>query len=361
MKEKVVLGLSGGVDSSASAIKLLDEGYEVIALYINNFDSKQDDDLNYQDALRVANKLQIEFHSVNLVNENKDYVFDYFINEYKNGRTPSPCIMCNKNIKFKAFLDIAFNYNATKIAMGHYARTKTIDGITYLLKGVDEKKDQTYFLAMLTQEQLSHVIFPVGDMVKPDVRKLALEKELVTAKKSESMDICFIGKEKFNDFIQNYIPINKGLMKTLDGKIIGKHNGLQFYTIGQRKGLNIGGLNGYSNDAWFVIGKDLKTNTLLVGQGFYNPYLYSNRAICENYNFNSVIPSEDKEYQAKFRYRAIDKKAKIKILDDKYFEITYEDERAVTPGQACVIYDGDICLGGGIISEVYKDNDRRRY
>lgn len=361
MKKKVILGLSGGVDSSVSLL-LLKKEYDVECLYIKNFDSKQSDDQNLIDAQEVADKLGVKLHVANLVHENRDYVFNYFIDEYKQGRTPSPCIMCNKNIKFKAFLDIAKNLGADYIAMGHYAQIVKDGDYYFLKKGNDTNKDQTYFLCMLTKEQLEKTIFPVGHLNKEEVKKIASENNLVTARKKESMDICFVGKEKFNDFIDKYLPSNPGYMKTLDGKIVGKHNGLFHYTIGQRKGLNIGGLKEYSNEPWFSIGKDIKNNILYVGQGFHHPYLYSNRCICNNSNFNSIIPNENKEYTVKFRYRSEGVRAKIRIISKDEFEVLYDDScRAVTPGQACVIYDDDICLGGGIINKVFMDLEERMY
>lgn len=360
--KKVILGLSGGVDSSVSVIMLQKAGYEVEGIYIQNLDSKQEDDLNLIDARRVAQITGIKFHVVNLVSENNDYVFNYFIDEYKNGRTPSPCIMCNKNIKFKAFLDFAQNLGGDYIAMGHYAQTEVIDGVTYLKKGFDKNKDQTYFLCMLTKEQISKTLFPVGHLDKPTVRQIALENNLVTARKKDSMDICFVGKDKFNDFIDKYIAPTPGPMMTLDGKKVGTHNGLCHYTIGQRKGLQIGGLNGYSNEPWFSIGKDLDKNILYVGQGFHNPYLYSNKCICKNYNFNAIPLDENKEYGVKFRYRSEDVKAKIKVLNETEILVTYEDTaRAVTPGQGCAIYDNDYCLGGAIIDRVFMDDEERKY
>ena len=358
---KVLLGLSGGVDSSVSALLLKEQGHDVTAIYIKNMEGEEENDQNLIDARNVALKLGIHFKSVNLVSENKDYVFNYFIDEYKNGRTPSPCIMCNKNIKFKAFLDLAQNYDADYIAMGHYAKTEVINGVTHLVKGEDRNKDQTYFLCLLTKDQVQRTLFPVGHLTKDKVREIAQVNGLLTARKKDSMDICFVGKGKFDDFIDQYIEAKKGPMLTLDSKKIGEHNGLFHYTIGQRKGLSIGGLNGYGNEPWFTIGKDLEKNILYVGQGFHNPYLYSNKCICTNYSFNSITLDENKTYNVKFRYRSEDVKAQIKVLNDNELLVTYEPTRAVTPGQACAIYDGDICLGGAIIDKVYQNDEVRKY
>jgi tRNA-specific 2-thiouridylase len=360
MKERVLLGVSGGVDSSVSALRLKNMGYEVVGIYIKNHDIEGVDN-NLLDAKEVCDKLGIEFHSIDLKENNDKYVFNYFIDEYKNGRTPSPCIVCNRKIKFKAFIDMMDKYNANYIAMGHYARIERKDGITYLLRGSDLNKDQTYFLSMLPQSILKYVLFPVGDLEKPEVRKIALENNLVTARKKDSQDICFVGKEKFKDFLSKYIKDTEGQMQTLDGKVIGHHQGLQYYTIGQRKGLNIGGSNEFLNDAWFVLGKDLEKNILYVGQGFDNEYLYSNRCICKNYNFNSIPLDESKTYLAKFRYRSKLIEVKVKIIDETTLEITYLKDRAVTPGQFAVFYDDKYCLGGAVIDKVYMNDLERKY
>ncbi len=377
MKKKVVLGLSGGVDSSVAAIKLMQEGYEVEAMFMRNWDSATNNDLlgnpdlnndvcpqeiDYQDAKKVADKLGIKLHRVDFIKEYWDYVFSYFINEYKLGRTPNPDIMCNKEIKFKAFLKCAIDLGCDYIAMGHYARVKHDEDMSYLLRGLDSNKDQTYFLMMLTQAQLRKSLFPIGDMQKSEVRALAKEFDLATATKKDSTGICFIGERNFKEFLKNYLPSKPGLMKTLDGKTIGNHDGLMYHTIGQRKGLGIGGLDGYDNEPWFTIGKDLVNNVLLVGQGINHPYLYSNHCFATNINWISYKPEENKIYQAKFRYRQEDNDVLIKYIDDDTIEVIYEGGvRAVTPGQAVVIYDGEVCLGGGIIDKVYQDEEQRLY
>lgn len=358
--KKVILGLSGGVDSSVSAYLLKQEGYEVHGLYIKNFDSLQNDDINLEDAKLVALKLGIELTVIDLVDKNKDLVFNYFIDDYKNGRTPSPCMICNREIKFKAFLDIAKKLKADYIATGHYVKVINEDNHYYLAKGKDLKKDQSYFLALLKQEDLSKILFPLGDYTKEEVRKIASEIGIVTASKKDSMDICFVGKDKFNDFIKTYIPIKQGLMMTLDGKVIKKHDGLQFYTIGQRKGLDIGGLNGYLKEPWFVVGKDQTKNILYIGQGYHNEYLYSNKALCKMANHLADL-DETKIYKAVFRYHGEIKQAKIQMINENEFYIYYELERAVTPGQACVVYDDDKVVLGGLIEEVYMDGSIRKY
>ncbi len=376
MKKKVILGLSGGVDSSVAAIRLLEEGYEVIGCFMRNWDSTTNNDilgnkdidseicpqeLDYQDAVMVAEKLGIPCLRVDFIEEYWNYVFKYFLNEYESGRTPNPDIMCNKEIKFKAFLEFAKTHNADFIAMGHYARVNHTENGSYLLRGLDDNKDQTYFLSQLSQEQIKISLFPIGDMIKSEVRQSAIDKELVTATKKDSTGICFIGERNFKQFLQNYLPAKPGKMITLDNKEISKHDGLMYYTIGQRKGLEIGGLNGYDNEPWFVLGKDLKNNYLFVGQGYHHEYLYSNNCIIENCNWINDIPKEGKEYQAKFRYREKDNIVTIRFLENNKAQVFYENVRAVTPGQACVIYDNEVCLGGGIIESVYKNDEKRNY
>ncbi len=376
MKKKVILGLSGGVDSSVAAIKLLDEGYNVEGLFMRNWDAsvnhdvlgnptKNDDicpeEKDYQDALAVANKLGIKLHRIDFIEEYWDNVFTYFLDEYKKGRTPNPDVMCNKEIKFKAFLNEALRLNADYIAMGHYARVFRDDNYTRLYRAVDLNKDQTYFLCLLSQEQLQKALFPIGDIIKPEVRRIAQEYDLVTAHKKDSTGICFIGERRFHEFLKNYLPSQPGNMETIDGIKVGEHDGLMYYTIGQRKGLNIGGNNKFLNKPWFVIGKNLDKNVLLVSQDEFDPLLKSNRIVVKDYNFICEKPINDKKYQAKFRYRQHDTDVYIKIIDDKTLEVSYDASYAVTPGQVCALYDGDICIGGGIIDEVYLNNDIRAF
>ncbi len=377
MGKKVILGLSGGVDSSVAIIELLKQGYEVEGMFMRNWDSATNNDIlgnpdlnddvcpqerDFQDAEKVAEECGIKLHRIDFIGEYWDNVFTYFLNEYKKGRTPNPDIMCNKYIKFDAFLKEAERLGADYIAMGHYARVKHYPDHSILLRGVDSNKDQTYFLCMLRQDQLKHSLFPVGDLTKKEVREIALENNLATAKKKDSTGICFIGERNFKKFLQNYLPAKPGNMVTLDGKVVARHDGLMYYTIGQRKGLGIGGSNEYNNDAWFVLGKNLKKNELIVGQGIDNPYLYSDHCFAEDCNFIYDIPREDKVYQAKFRYRQSDINVKVKLLPDNKMEVIYlEPVRAVTPGQAVVLYDGEICLGGAIITDVYMKEEKRLY
>lgn len=376
MKKKVILGLSGGVDSSVAAIRLIEQGYEVEGMFMRNWDSSLNNDVlgnptinddvcpeerDYMDAVSVGKKLGIKVHRVDFIDEYWNRVFKYFIDEYKAGRTPNPDVMCNKEIKFKAFLDAALKLDADYIAMGHYAQVSHDGGVTRLLRAVDNNKDQTYFLCLLSEEQLSKALFPIGDIVKPEVRRIASECNLVTAKKKDSTGICFIGERRFHEFLKNYIPSKPGNMETIDGKFVSKHDGLMYYTIGQRKGLNIGGNNQFENKPWFVVGKSLERNVLIVSQNEHDPLLKSNRVIIHNYNFIHDIPESGKEYQAKFRYRQPDTKVFINVIDANTLEVTYDESYAVTPGQVCCLYDGEICLGGGIIDSVYLNSEPRGF
>ena len=355
---KVIIGISGGVDSSVAALLLKNEGYDVTGIFMKNWDDTDENgictaDEDFADAVKICNKLDIPYYSINFEKEYYDRVFTYFLEEYKKGRTPNPDIMCNKEIKFKAFLDFAMGLGADYIATGHYARIERQEDDTVLmLRGVDSNKDQTYFLSQLTQDQIKNVLFPIGDIDKPEVRRLAREYELPTADKKDSTGICFIGERNFKEFLSNYLPAKKGDIVSIDdGTVLGQHEGLMFHTIGQRRGLGIGG----DGEAWFVCGKDLAKNELLVCQGENNGYLFSNRLLASEFSTTLVSPLE-KEFDcvAKFRYRQKDIPVHVKFLDDKHLEVTYPETKAVTPGQACVLYDGDVCLGSAIIDEVYR-------
>lgn len=372
MKEKVIVGLSGGVDSAVAIIKLLEAGYDVEAMFMRNWDAWTNHDIlgnptigdslcpqeiDYQDAIKVADKLGVKLHRIDFVDQYWNDVFLYFLSEYEKGRTPNPDILCNKYIKFASFLKHALSLGADYIAMGHYARV--IHGEKhYLLRGVDENKDQTYFLSQLTGEQLKYTLFPIGDMIKPEVRALAKQYGLEVADKKDSTGVCFIGERNFKQFLQNYLPAQKGLMKTMDGTVVGEHDGVMYYTIGQRKGLNIGG----PGDPWFVVGKDIKTNTLYVGQGKEQALLYGNRVIISGINIFNEPFVDGEKMSAKFRYRQKDVDVTVKWLDQDCLEVkTMQPVKAITPGQACVFYRGEYCLGGGTIDEVYYNDERRLY
>ena len=368
MKKKVVVGLSGGVDSAVAVIILQKAGYEVEGMFMRNWDSLLNNDVlgnphtldsvcpqevDYMDAVRVSEKLGIKLHRVDFVMEYWDRVFTYFLDEYKNYRTPNPDILCNKEIKFKAFLEKAMEMGYDYIAMGHYARI-THDPLK-IYKGLDSNKDQTYFLSQLTHEQLENVLFPVGDLNKPEVREIAKELGLNTATKKDSTGICFIGERNFKEFLKNYLPNIKGDIINIEtNEKVGEHIGLMYYTIGQRRGLDIGG----TKDKLFTVGKDLNKNILYVAYGD-SKYLYSNKAILEDVNLLS--DSKVKDGNCKFRYRQKDINCHIEYIDDKTVEISYDLTKAVTPGQICVVYNNDECILGGIIKTVFKDDKKLWY
>ncbi|WP_318508715.1 tRNA 2-thiouridine(34) synthase MnmA [Bacillus sp. T3] len=361
---RVVVGMSGGVDSSVAALLLKEQGYNVIGIFMKNWDDTDEFGVctateDYEDVIRVCNQLDIPYYSVSFEKQYWDKVFTYFLEEYKSGRTPNPDVICNKEIKFKAFLDHAMSLGADYVATGHYARVVRENGKVHMLRGKDENKDQTYFLNQLTEEQLNKVLFPIGDIEKPKVREIAAEANLATASKKDSTGICFIGERNFKQFLSGYLPAQKGNMETYDGKVVGHHDGLMYYTIGQRHGLGIGG----NGDPWFVIGKDIERNVLVVGQGFHNEMLYSDSLIADDVSWISKgIITETFECTAKFRYRQQDNKVTVEVLGDSNVKVTFHEPiRAITPGQAVVFYQGEECLGGGIINEVYRDDKQLTY
>ena len=364
--KKVVIGMSGGVDSSVAAIILQKQGYEVVGLFMRNWDSLADGELNgpttksgicpqeedYNDAKAVCDKLGIPLYRKDFVKEYWDYVFTYFLDELKKGRTPNPDIMCNKYIKFDMFAKEAKKLGADYIATGHYARIKN----NKLLRGVDSNKDQTYFLSQVSKEQFKNVLFPIGDMQKSEVRKIAEEYNLITAKKKDSTGICFIGERNFKNFLKNYLPNQTGDVVNIETKeIIGKHIGLMNYTIGQRKGLNIGG----TKDKMFVVGKDLEKNILYICLGEENDYLVSTSCIVNEINY--LGDKKINKCTAKFRYRSHDVEVELEWKDDEIIVKYPQGVKSVTPGQACVFYNGEECLGGGIIKEVRKNDKKLWY
>ncbi|EIA20572.1 tRNA 2-thiouridine(34) synthase MnmA [Listeria fleischmannii] len=354
---RVVVGMSGGVDSSVTAYLLKEQGYDVIGIFMKNWDDTDEFGVctateDYEDVIRVANQIGIPYYAVNFEKEYWDKVFTYFLREYKLGRTPNPDVMCNKEIKFKAFLEHAESLGADYVATGHYARIRRENGEIKLLRGVDRNKDQTYFLNQLSEEQLSHVMFPLGEMEKSEVRAIAQKAGLATANKKDSTGICFIGERNFKQFLSEYLPAKPGEMKTLTGKKIGKHDGLMYYTIGQRHGLGIGG----DGEPWFVVGKDLKENVLFVEQGFHHDSLYSNSLVATDVSFTSnKVREKHFTCTAKFRYRQEDSAVTVHLRDDHTAEVVFDAPvRAITPGQAVVFYDGEECIGGATIDTVWK-------
>ena len=364
---KVVVGMSGGVDSSVAAILLKNAGYEVIGLFMRNWDASVNNDIlgnptlnnnicpqeqDYNDALAVCEKIGIPLYRVDFVKEYWDYVFTYFLDELKLGRTPNPDIMCNKYIKFDMFAKEALKLGADYIATGHYARIK--DG--KLLRGVDSNKDQTYFLSQLSRKQLSNVLFPIGDLEKPKVREIASKYGVVTANKKDSTGICFIGERNFKEFLSNYLPNIPGDVINIEtNECIGKHVGLMYYTIGQRRGLNLGG----NDSRFFVVGKDVSKNILYVASS-NTDYLISDSAVVDNINW--ISDTKPFSCTAKFRYRQEDNDVNLEYVDANEIIVHYpQGVKSVTPGQACVFYLGDECLGGGIIKEVRNNNKKLWY
>lgn len=358
-KKTVICGMSGGVDSSVAALLLKNQGYNVIGIFMKNWEETDENGCctatdDYEDVKRVCEKIGIPYYTVNFAEQYLDNVFSDFLEEYKKGRTPNPDVLCNREIKFGSFLDYVNKLGADYIATGHYCKIKHENGKHYLMNCVDTNKDQTYFLNQLNQKQLKKVLFPLSELKKDEVREIAKENGLITSDKKDSTGICFIGERKFKEFLKNYLPSKKGKILDLDGNYIGEHDGLMYYTLGQRRGLNIGGRHGGNGDRWFVIKKDLKNNILYVSQG-EDDMLYSNALITYKVNW---IPEEPKEKEftcyAKFRYRQPDQKVRVKILENKVLVEFEEKQRAVTEGQYVVFYNNGYCLGGGVIEEVIK-------
>lgn len=360
MKETIVVGMSGGVDSSVTALLLKEQGYNVIGLFMKNWEEKDElgrctSTQDYADVASVCATIGIPYYSVNFTKEYYDQVFKYFLDSYKAGRTPNPDVLCNREIKFGPFLAHAKMLGADKIATGHYARVTEKNGLFYLQKCLDSTKDQTYFLNQLNQEQLGSVLFPLADYKKTEVRKIAKEHNLITATKKDSTGICFIGERNFRQFLSNYLPAKKGDIVTTNGKKIGTHNGLMYYTIGQHKGLGIGGQKGENEGAWFVVEKDLASNTLIVAQG-NDDDLYSIGLTAVGFNWIPAPPKE-KEFRcfAKFRYRQPDQKVTCTINKDSVTLKFDTPQRAITQGQYAVLYDEQgNCLGGGEIDTIIK-------
>ena len=361
-RKKVICGMSGGVDSSVSAFILQQQGYQVEGLFMKNWE--EDDDTDYctaaadlADAQAVCDKLGIKLHKINFAAEYWDNVFEHFLSEYKAGRTPNPDILCNKEIKFKAFLEYAAeDLGANYIATGHYVRRRGSDDNAQLLRGLDANKDQSYFLYTLSSKQVGQSLFPVGDIEKPIVRAIAEDLGLITAKKKDSTGICFIGERKFKDFLARYLPAQPGNIRTVEGDIIGRHDGLMYHTLGQRKGLGIGGVKGASEDAWYVVEKDLVNNELIVAQGHDHSALLSTGLIAQQLHWVDRQPiREPLRCTVKTRYRQTDVPCVIEPIDDESIKVIFDEPQiAVTPGQSAVFYLNEVCLGGGIIEQQLK-------
>ena len=357
--ERVVIGMSGGVDSSVAALMLKQQGYDVVGVFMKNWDEKDENGTctaadDWRDVQDVCDTIGIPCYAVNFEKEYYDRVFSYFLSEYRLGRTPNPDVLCNREIKFKAFLEYALKLGAGHMATGHFVQKDVRDGHTVLLRGSNPAKDQSYFLYMLKERQIERALFPVGHMTKEEVRKIAEENGLITSKKKDSTGVCFIGERNFRQFLQGFLPMQPGDMRTEDGRKVGEHIGLAYYTLGQRRGLGIGG----SGDGrrWFVIDKDLKNNVLVVSQGEDSPRLYSRYTRASQLTWVAdQAPAKDGERfeaTAKFRYRQPDQPVSVILRGDEMFIESHDLQRAVTPGQSVVLYQGDVCLGGGIAEEM---------
>lgn len=352
-QQTVVVGMSGGVDSSVSALLLKQQGYRVIGLFMKNWEEQDEQGIclsayEYEDVRRVCEQIDIPYYAVNFVEEYRTQVFSQFIQDFKRGLTPNPDILCNKEIKFKVFLDKAIELGADFLATGHYCQNLKNDQGHRLIKGVDSQKDQTYFLYTLNPSILQKVLFPVGGLEKSEVRRLARLHNLVTSDKKDSTGICFIGERHFRTFLSQYVAMQPGNFETLQGRIVGKHQGAAYYTLGQRKGLGIGG----AGEAWFVVGKEMNRGTVFVEQGAHHPALYCDELLASELSWVGEMPSCPFNCHAKVRYRQADQSCVIQKIESGQAWVTFpQPQRAVTPGQSIVFYEGNVCLGGGVIQQ----------
>lgn len=376
-KTRVLVGLSGGVDSAIAAYLLKEQGYEVVGGFMRNWDAMANNDylgnptiddnicpqeVDYLDALKVAEQLGIELLRIDFIKEYWDDVFTYFLDEYKKGRTPNPDIFCNKYIKFDAFAKFALKNGFDYIATGHYAKREELeDGTVLLKKSFDTNKDQTYFLSQVNQKQLQYCLFPLGDIDKPEVRAIAKKLNLLVASKKDSTGVCFIGERNFKQFLNNYLPAKRGYIVDIEtSNVVGHHDGVLYYTLGQRRGLGIGGIKGIDPNSWFVVAKDVQKNILYVAQKEDNPYLLSDQALITMVNWNHH-PIEDRKIKCKFRYRQKDLGVTLVNLTSDTVKLVFDEPyKAVTPGQAAVFYLDDVCLGGGIIEEIYFQGQKKK-
>ena len=356
MAERIVVGMSGGVDSSVAALLLKQQGYDVVGVFMKNWEEAGDDGVctaedDWNDVRQVCETIGIPYYAVNFAQEYWDRVFSYFLEEYRAGRTPNPDVLCNREIKFKAFLDFAMQLGASKMATGHFVQTNEKGE---LLRGADGNKDQSYFLYMLHDAQLKKAMFPVGHMTKAEVRKIAEENGLINSKKKDSTGVCFIGERRFKTFLQEFLPAQPGDMVAPDGTVVGHHDGLMYYTLGQRRGLGIGGCG--DGRSWFVIGKDLEKNRLLVAQGEDHPMLYSTLSVAGGLTWIADAPistGETLRCTCKYRYRQADQPVDVTLqVDGKVLIRSLEPQRAVTPGQSAVFYQGEKCIGGAVVEQI---------
>lgn len=370
MKKRVMIGLSGGVDSAVSAYLLQQQGYDVIGGFMRNWDAFANNDVlgnptlqdptcpqevDFEDAQIVANKLGIPLFRIDFIQEYWDHVFTYFLKEYERGRTPNPDIFCNKYIKFDAFYAFAQTHGASHIAMGHYAEHRIINDRHWLAMANDKDKDQTYFLSQISQKQLEHTLFPLATITKPEVRHIAKMLDLNVAEKKDSTGVCFIGERHFKEFLKNYLPAQPGnIINKETGDIVGKHDGVFYYTIGQRKGLHIGGSRHYASLPWFVVSKDVRQNILYVAQGDDNRFLAADEITVNTLNWITEPPQLNKTYHARFRHRQPLLPVTITRLEKSAMTLRFpQPYQALTPGQGAVLYEEDRCFGGGLIDEVY--------
>lgn len=353
--KKIIVGMSGGVDSSVTAYLLHQQGYDVEGLFMKNWEADDNDAYctaaqDFADAQAVAVKIGIPLHAVNFSKEYWDRVFRYFLDEYQAGRTPNPDVLCNKEIKFKAFLADALKRGADHIATGHYARCREVDGKFQLLKAIDTDKDQSYFLHLLNQEQLSHALFPLGELAKPEVRKIAQNQGLITHNKKDSTGICFIGERRFKEFLEQYLPAKPGDIRNIDGTLLGKHQGLMYYTIGQRHGIKIGGTKNSTEQPWYVARKDIHNNTLVVAQGHDHPALMGSTLTAQDPHWIAgVAPILPLDCMAQIRYHQKDQACRVSVQNGDLLVEFSKPQRGIAPGQSVVFYDREVCLGGAVI------------
>lgn len=358
--QHIVVGMSGGVDSAVAAYLLKSQGHRVDAVFMKNWDEDDTDEYcsaaqDLADAEQVCEQLKLSLRTVNFSSEYWDLVFEYFLAEHRAGRTPNPDILCNTEIKFKVFLDYAAELGSDRIATGHYARIKNADGVSQLLTARDANKDQTYFLHGLNQHQLKNTLFPLGDLEKSQVRQLAAELNLHVHTKKDSTGICFIGERKFRTFLEQYIDVQPGDIVDTEGNVMGQHQGITFFTIGQRQGLGIGGVAAAEQEPWYVVDKRIDANELVVAQGSDHPALFNHSMLVENMHWIHLEVADNTTLQAKIRYRQQPQQCNAKRLDEHHWQLDFvSPQRAVTPGQYAVLYDDNICLGGGVISRRIK-------